>query len=292
MIFDIHTHTFPAYIAGRVLHELGVDKARIIPFTDGTVDGLKASMRENGIDYSVVLTVMTNLKQVPKLNGLAIQNRDEQLKEGILTFGGLHPDYADYKTQIKQLAENGIRGIKLHPPYQGIDMDDIRYLRIIDAATEAGLAISVHAGIDIGIYDRNYCSVPHILKVIQEVHPEKLILAHMGNWGYWDQVEEYLCGAPVYMDTAFSIGQCHPNPESKELPIQMNKLSEEDFIRIIRKHGTDKILFGTDSPWGDQKEEVSFFKNMAITEEERDQIFYQNAVRLLNLTLKENKISL
>ena len=56
-------------------------------------------------------------------------------------------------------------------------------LRIIDCATEEGLIILTHAGMDIGIYDRNYCSVAHILHVIDEVHPEKFVLRPYGQLG-------------------------------------------------------------------------------------------------------------
>ena len=130
-------------------------------------------------------------------------------------------------------------------------------LRIIDCATEEGLIILTHAGMDIGIYDRNYCSVAHILHVIDEVHPEKFVLAHMGNWDCWQEVERDLAGAPVWLDTAFSIGPITKNPATEESPYEEMNLRDEDFIRLCRKHGTNRILFATDSPWQDQADYIS-----------------------------------
>ena len=75
-----------------------------------------------------------------------------------------------------------------HLAYQNVDLDDIRMMRIIDEASSQGLITLVHAGIDIGIYDHNYSSVAQILKLLKEVAPEKLVLAHMGNWGCWKDV--------------------------------------------------------------------------------------------------------
>ena len=95
----------------------------------------------------------------------------------------MHPDYVNYKEELLRLKQAGIPGIKLHPAYQNVDLDDIRMMRIIDEASSQGLITLVHAGIDIGIYDHNYSSVAHILKLLKEVAPEKLVLAHMGNWG-------------------------------------------------------------------------------------------------------------
>ena len=52
-IIDFHTHTFPEQIAERALARLSQDSGSK-PFTGGTVQELQASMREAGVDLSVV----------------------------------------------------------------------------------------------------------------------------------------------------------------------------------------------------------------------------------------------
>lgn len=280
MIIDFHTHTFPGKISSRVVRKLGM-AAHIRAYTDGSMEGLTASMALAGADYSVNLPVMTSPEQVEKINSSMIQHRESLLSQGIIAFGGMHPDYPDYKKEIRRLRENHIAGIKIHPAYQNINLDDIRMLRIIDCASEEGLITLTHAGMDIGIYDRNYCSVAHILKVIDEVHPEKFVLAHMGNWDCWQEVEQDLAGAPVWLDTAFSIGPIAKNPATDETPYEEMNLTDEDFIRLCRKHGTDHILFATDSPWQDQADYISRIKSMSFTDTEKEHIFSGNAVALL-----------
>ena len=154
-------------------------------------------------------------------------------------------------------------------------------LRIIDCAAEEGLIILTHAGMDIGIYDRNYCSVAHILKVIDELHPDKFVLAHMGNWDFWEDVERDLAGAPVWLDTSFSIGPITKNPATEEPPYEEMNLYDEDFVRLCRKHGTDRILFATDSPWQDQADYISRINAMDFSDAEKEQIFAGNAMSLL-----------
>lgn len=280
MIIDFHTHTFPGKISSKVVRKLGM-AAHIRAYTDGSMEGLTASMALAGADYSVNLPVMTSPEQVEKINSSMIQHRESLLSQGIIAFGGMHPDYPDYKKEIRHLRENHIAGIKIHPAYQNINLDDIRMLRIIDCASEEGLITLTHAGMDIGIYDRNYCSVAHILKVIDEVHPEKFVLAHMGNWDCWQEVEQDLAGAPVWLDTAFSIGPIAKNPATDETPYEEMNLTDEDFIRLCRKHGTDHILFATDSPWQDQADYISRIKSMSFTDTEKEHIFSENAVALL-----------
>lgn len=282
MIIDFHTHTFPEAISERVLQKLG-KAAGVFPATNGTVLGLATSMREADITYSVNLPVMTSTEQVSSVNNHLLHEKEALAAEGILTFGGMHPDYENYKDELRRLSHAGIKGIKLHPAYQKVDLDDIRMKRIIAYASELGLITLIHAGIDIGLYNHNYSSVAQILAVIKEVQPEKFVLAHMGNWACWDEVERDLAGAPVYLDTAFSIGPLDAYPDVPGGPYSRVVLEDGDFLRIARKHGIGRVLFATDSPWQPQKRYVERFSGIGLTKEEQRQIFGENARKLLGL---------
>ncbi len=282
MIIDFHTHTFPDAICAKVINKLSMASGTEA-FTDASMGSLVSSMKEAGIDYSVNLPVMTNPEQVEKINHSMIQNRETLLAQGIVAFGGLHPDYEDYRAELRRLKQGGIKGIKLHPAYQNVDLTDIRMMRILEAASREDLIILIHAGIDIGIYDHDYSSVKQILQVVKEIAPPKFVLAHMGGWGCWDDVERDLTGAPVYLDTAFSIGAITPNTKAPHPPIREENLTEEQFLRIVRKHGSDRILFATDSPWEGQADYLDRVRRMALTEQELKDILGENARRLLEL---------
>ncbi len=282
MIIDFHTHIFPDKIAEKTIHNLAL-ASRTKPFSDGSAGALASSMKRADITYSVNLPVVTRVEQVEKINTSMIENREKYQKMGILVFGGMHPDYPDYKKELRRLKASHIPGIKLQPAYLKMPLDDPRMMRVIDCACEEDLIVLVHAGVDIGYPVPNYCTVPMILQVIDKLHPKKFVLAHMGGWDEWDEVERDLTGADVFFDTAFSIGNVTPNPESDKPPMRLHQLSDESFVHIARKHGTDRILFGTDSPWSDQADYVSRIKKMGFSESEKAQIFSENALRLLNL---------
>ena len=74
-----------------------------------------------------------------------------------MSFGGIHPDSANYRKQMNIIADLGFKGVKIHPDYQGVMIDDIRYLRIIEYACELGLIVLTHAGIDISMQNSVYC---------------------------------------------------------------------------------------------------------------------------------------
>ncbi len=265
-IIDFHTHIFPDKIAAGALHTLS--EAGGIPFfTDGTAHGINESMQRAKIGLSINLPVMTSPAQVTKVNDSLLRNRELHEQLHILSFAGIHPDFDNYYEELRLRKSQGFAGIKLHPAYQKRDLDDPQYLRIIDAACELELIILTHAGLDIGIPGHDYADVRSILSVIEQMQPERFVLAHMGGWNEWDDVEQYLAGAPVYFDTAFSIGE--------------HGMSAEKFVTLCRKHGTQQILFGSDSPWSDQETYANMMQEMPFTENEMQSILSLNALRLL-----------
>lgn len=264
-MIDFHTHIFPKKIAGKTLEFLAA-RCHISPYTNGMADGLRASTREAGLSFSIVLPVVTKPSQFDSINRFALQMQDPE--EGLLSFGGIHPDNEDYRAKLRYIKDAGLKGIKLHPDYQGVMIDDIRFKRIISYATELGLIICVHAGFDPGYPECVHCPPKLARDMIHDVQPERLVLAHMGGYRRWDEVEEYLVGEPVWFDTAAVLG---------EIP-------DQQFIRIVQNQGADRILFATDSPWAGQKEFVQYIKELPLTEEEQDRIFRFNALELLGLS--------
>lgn len=277
MIIDFHTHAFPDAIAKKAIPILEAN-GKIGAHTDGTISDLKLKMEEAKIDYSLVLPVATSERQVVSINNFAIEVNKSYKETHILSFGGLHPNYIDYEKEIIRLKENGIKGIKLHPPYQDTFIDDIKYVNIIDKAFEHGLIVILHAGIDIGIEGEVKVTPDRILKLLDNLkHKGKLVLAHMGSWGMWDEVYDKLLGKDLYIDTAFSLGEVYRDG------IKIDLLSKNEFKRFVLKHGADKILFGSDCPWASGKEYVEFIKELDIPLNDIYKILGLNALKLLEI---------
>lgn len=284
MIIDFHTHTFPDRLAGRAVSQLA-HNARIRNFLDGTTDDLRRSMANAGIDYSVLLPVVTKPEQQAAVNQIAVELDRRFQETGLISFGGIHPDNEDYRRILRDLARNGIRGIKLHPVFQRTCLDDIRYLRIISQACEQDLIVLVHAGYDISNPDLEYSSVPRILSMLDAVKPPRLVLAHMGGWNCWTETEEQLVGKEIWLDTSFSLLPLHHilDTAQTEETDHRYQLSPEQFLRMVRKHGTDRILFGSDSPWGSQAETLDALRGSGLTDGELRAVLGGNAARLLRL---------
>ncbi len=265
MVIDFHTHIFPDKIASGAIETLK-DNARegkynVINHTDGTLKDLKAAMDKNGVDVSVVLPIATNVKQTENINNFAETVRDER----VISFGGIHPLNENTDKILEDLKKRGFKGIKLHPEYQNCNIDSSESIKILQKAEELGLYTVVHAGIDVGIKPPLHCSPKQLKNALNYVSGKFIIAAHMGGFDMFDEAEDVLVGTNLYFDTA---AICR-------------LIKKEQFERIIKNHGSEKILFATDSPWGDAKEYLEIIKNLDITKDDFDNITYKNAQKIL-----------
>lgn len=262
MIIDFHTHCFPDDMAFKVVPFLA-GAAGIKPVLDGTLSGLRNSMEQAGIDYCVIQNIATKTNQTSTINDWAAKVQCS----GIISFGSVHPDYSYWEDELIRIKKLGLKGLKYHPDYQRFFIDDEKMYKIYEKIFELDLIILFHAGLDIGLDPPYHCTPERLLKVIEKFPGGKIVAAHMGGYDYWDEVEMLLAGKDIFLDTSYSF----------------NDLGREKMSRLIKIHGTDKILFATDSPWTDQGEEIKNISSLPLTEEDKKKIFWENAADLLKL---------
>lgn len=271
MLIDFHTHIFPDKIAEKSVQiliagmkrQMGEDYGNGKPLTcrPATLDGLLDNMKKSGVDRSICLPIATKIEQTASINRFAETVRSAQA----LSFGTLHPLDPDWERVLEDAAERGFSGIKLHLQFQETYIDSPQVIRIIKKCEALGLLVIFHAGDDIGLPPPIYATPERISHVLAETEGAHMIAAHLGGWKQWDDVEKYLVGTPILMDTAFI----------------RDFISPEQCRRIIRNHGADKILFGSDSPWEDPADTMTFLQSLDLTEDEMKQITHRNALRLL-----------
>lgn len=281
LIIDFHTHTFPEQIAKRAIAKLS-ESAHIKNYLNGTVDALKSSMQEAGIDYAVLLPVATKPAQQEDINRNAVLMNNRYQETGILSFGGIHPDNDNYKQILRELASHHVRGVKLHPVFQETYFDDIRYLRIIECACENELIILTHAGLDASFPNQTFVTPDRIHNVLKQIRPHKMVLAHMGGWCCWDEAEELLAPYDVYLDTAFSLSPIRSNT-GEATDGHYKPLSIGQFLRMVTSFGADRILFGSDSPWTDLSESLALIRESGLSSSELQDILGRNAAKLLGI---------
>lgn len=264
MLIDFHTHCFPPKIAGKAIEKLAHASGGFIPNTDGTVDSLRARMREDGIAVAVVLSIATNAHQQRAVNDFAISIDN---KQDIFAFGSVYPYSEDAFSELERIKEAGLLGVKLHPDYQGFAVDDTRWKPLYRKISELGLITVFHAGLDYG-FPPPYNAMPRALRQAAEWFQTPVIAAHWGGINCGDGVLEYLCGTEnVYFDCSFGYSM-------------MPRYYAE---KILEKHGVDRMLFGTDSPWRTAEQEMRLLDNLGLSAEDMEKITHKNAERLLKI---------
>lgn len=268
-IIDFHTHVFPDKIAHGTISALS-STASIEPHSDGTISGLLKRMEEGQVSISVNLPVLTRATQFNSILNFAKEiNSSSFGDKGIISFAGIHPEIEDYEKALDIVKSEGFLGIKIHPDYQGTFFDDEKYVNILSYAKKLGLITVTHAGLDGAFIGQEIkCTPKRILNLLSRIGGyDKLVLAHMGGNELSKDVLDNLAGESVYFDTSYV------------LPY----IGQDMFEKILAKHGENKILFATDSPWQSTKNMVDILKGYKLGDSVERKILYENGKKLLNI---------
>ena len=261
-VIDTHIHLYPDKIAEKVTGELS-RKFGNPPAFIATVASAAAFADKSGIPLSINLPVATSPEQVEPINRWALGIRGPR----ILSLAALHPDSGNRTAIIERLAAEGFRGIKFHPEYQRFRFNEPRMDEVWEAMSATGLVAYLHAGGE-RVFDPPFHSSPREVAELSRCFPKlKIAAAHLGGFRMWDETERELCGADVYLDLSHALLW----------------MPDEQLVRIVRKHGVERILFGSDAPWQDPREVLAAFLAMPFSDEERRLILSANARRLLGI---------
>lgn len=262
MLIDFHTHCFPDKIASKAIEKLSFTSGGLEPFTNGTVNGLTQNMKKHGVNKSVVLNIATNAHQQTSVNDFAASINSER----VISFGSVFPFADDALYELERIRSLGLKGVKLHPDYQGFSVDDERLKPLYKKISSLGLITVFHAGLDYGFAPPYGATPDKMIKALKHFDTP-VIAAHWGGVNCGEEVLQHLCGTDIYFDTSFGYSM-------------MPKYYAE---RIIEKHGTDNIVFGTDTPWHTAEMELRLLNSLGLSHDEFDKITHKNAEKLLGI---------
>ena len=262
MLIDFHTHAFPDKVAEKAIPKLA-SIANIKSYGNGRIDDLLSHMDKSGVDRSVVCNIATNPHQEPKVNDFAIACNSHPR---LYALGSLNPDSENIASEARRLADAGIRGIKIHPDYMGLTIDDPKFDAVFRAAVENDLFVLTHSGWDFYSPDFIHCTPERIVKVTERFPELRLVAAHMGANELWDDVECLLIGRKnIYIDTSLAV----------------NGLDKTQAKRMIENHDPERILFGSDFPWFTPEATKEYLDSLGLSGELMNKICFENAIKLV-----------
>jgi predicted TIM-barrel fold metal-dependent hydrolase len=262
-VIDCHCHIYPSKIARKAVDGIG-DFYDINMHEDGTAEDMLKKGKEAGITHFMIFSVATKPSQTESINKFIASEADRS--GGIMSgLGTIHPDSADLKGDIERIIDLGLKGVKIHPDFQGFKLDDYRYLKMYELC-EGRLPVLIHTG------DKRYdFSNPNRLKPILETFTDLTVIgAHFGGWSIWEKAAQELYGYKnLYVDCSSSLYALTPLKAKS----------------IVRLYTADKVIFGTDYPMWNASEEMKRFKALNLTDEENEKILYKNAAKIFKLKI-------
>lgn len=260
-IIDVHTHVYPESIRGKALQAVGEYYGREMFAKGSPNDLLDQGSKINIVKY-IVHPVATKADQVETNNQFITDL--QQKNDCFIGFGTVHPETPNVEETIEGIMQAGLKGIKLHPEFQRFNIDDPHMFKIYQEIA-GRLPLLIHMG------DENATSSsPKRLAKILSMFPSLTVIApHLGGYTMWDEVMEFLVGKNVYFDTSSAI----------------RFMDKRQAVDIIRSHGTDKVMFGTDYPMWLHEEELELFYSLGLTEVENREILCENAIKLFDIDI-------
>lgn len=258
---DVHAHVFPDNVVEKVICALETFYGYKW-LGRGTPADLLDSMAEAGITRSVIFSAATKPEQVCHINDY-IASLQRANPDRFIGFGTLHPDFPEPEAELERIRSLGLQGLKFHPDFQKLCIDQPEMMRIYRAAGE-DFPILFHVG------DRRftYSSPKRMAHVLDEFPRLTVIAAHMGGYSEPENAWKYLIGRNVLLDVSSTIG----------------KVGTDEIKRMIEAHGVDRILFASDYPAVRQKRAIEDVLSLGLTPEENEKIFFRNAERLFGRT--------
>jgi predicted TIM-barrel fold metal-dependent hydrolase len=280
MIIDCHCHVFTKQVIRNVTSraalveelQLGAD---VLDRSDPLI--LDGSARECGVGQCLLLpTAAPEKVREENDRHLATSAAFPRLR----ALATLHPRMDDLAGEAARMLDRGVPGFKFSSFSQRFDVAGEDTDRMLEAILRVAAARGREATIVLDTFNRadvhfgaeqDHIATPAKLAALVRRHPGvRFLMAHMGGLaaGFGD-LRHHLRPAPnLYLDTSNAA----------------HTLTASQFSELLRVHGPDHILFGTDWPWFDHAAEIPVVDGLldraGFGPAQKDAVFHGNAERL------------
>ena len=318
MIIDFHTHVFPPEdfdtFTGTGFHKnVGARKGR----PPGTIENVLEAAKIGGVDISVISNPIHNLRDMDRAQQLARckrQNRfnaEQQNKylgkiygmASTVPYGG-DPFLREFERAIK---EDGLKGAWIMSSLQGSYPDDDDAFPFFQLACELDVPVVIHPP-SVGFGEermREYRLASSIGRpmdgalavarlivrgVLEKLPNLKVVATHLGG-GICEMIGR-MDYAYRLQDECFFLGSYEPMLIKHQPSHYLKMMYLESTCYTVpgarcafETVGADHFVFGTDAPplFVLKKEGVELIEKMALSPQDKNKVYYENARRLLKL---------
>ncbi len=263
-IIDGHCHIYPDAIVGKAVEAIeGFYDYRYKGF-DGKTATMLANGEKAGVTHYVVFSVATTPHQVHSINSF-IADCVKKSRGAFTGLGTLHPYSENLQADFEELLSLGLKGVKLHPDFQKIPIDDPRCEEVYRLCN-GKIPVLLHTG----DYRYDFSNPARMKRMLEKFPGCTFIGAHFGGWSVWDEAARELSDfSNFYVDTSSSFSD----------------ISTEKAKELLELYTSNRVLFGTDYPLGDAEKEIRLLKKAVSDEDALRKILYGNAAKLFSVEI-------
>lgn len=287
IIVDGHTHTYPTYDKAIKILKAFTAFHKMEPTHMGTgiIKEVVSNMQKGCIDY----TILANFAPVKVLHQnniwtITMAKKHTQLVPLI----SIHPEMeGNILSHLKQYIALGAKGVKIHPSAQGFLPNDYRLQSVYEYCSEIAFPIVFHCGLTSEVRINNYSDLEMLMPVIDEYQNIPIILGHMAEGKVGDVLWLSKVYRNVYFDTSIAISGLLCIKRVHDDCWQDDNI----VIDIINKIGANRIIFGSDYPFGCPIHDIKRFMDMSLINEDKRLILGDNSMRVFNIRTGHKDIS-
>ncbi len=161
-----------------------------------------------------------------------------------------------------QYKELGLKGLKLHPRSQLFKPSDETIVPVLEACVALGVPILFHSGYA-------YDPIPPMIAKVAESFPElPIIMGHMGC--------SEVC-TPTGVEEAIQVARGNDNVYLETSRVMLASC----IAKAVQAIGDTRVIFGSDTPYGSQLDEITAMLRTGLPETSLGRIFSNNIEGLL-----------
>lgn len=258
-VIDTHVHVFQKKIASRASDNI-VHYYNIPRQGDGSTEGLLASSASfANIRYVISSATLSPVSPEAGDNYmLEVAASDSRF----IPLCSFHPAMGVEAAvaELDRCFALGARGVKIHSDFQHFNVDNDLAMEIYRHIAACKKPIIFH----VGDPKTDFSHPRRILNIIRQIPDLTVIAAHMCGFRVWDEAKKYLIGTQVYTDTSEAL----------------YGMSPESLLELIRMHGADRVMFGSDFPLWTPDYAFAQIDALPLTESEREAIYCKTAEKV------------
>lgn len=222
-----------------------------------SADDLLRQMDENGVDRAILCPVEEQIVAFNHEGNLFILDQVRRHPRRFTGFAVANPWFGEIAVrELEWALGEGLRGLKLHPVYQGFPMNDAMIYPLVDVAARQHVPVYAHCG-------SAHFGDPLRLVELARHYPEvTFLMGHSSFSDFWNDLP-----------------RCHqfaPN-----ILFETSRNTPGNFQQIGKEIGTDFMVFGSNAPEHYYHVDMPILREMFPAADDQEKIFYSNIARAL-----------